>query len=416
MEDKNYKSNIINFKIFVALTSVLFYLPIFVIFYNDRGLVYSEITTLKIILFITVLLLEVPSGVFSDTIGIKLSIVFSVFLYCVSFVITAFSTEFYLFAISSVIFGAAMALMSGCPTALLFNYLKEINHSEIYTRVAGSVHFIQQLANAFCLFMGSFIFILDSRLPYLLSALAFLFSLVFLFRVKVRGNKARTEPEFKKYILNYIKVFKRGSALLTHARILFILLISAFFLSSTIASFDIYQVAFQKLGVPTKIFGPIYCGLLIIAAIGSKYAYLMEDRFKDKISLLNCIVIIQAISIGLVYLVQSHIILLLALCCIHELAFGCIVVFIAHLNRNVHDDKLRVTINSYSSLFTSLSKSLLYFVTGYFVVSHGYGFTFFIVACILAATLVILNLTLRKKMYRDTSVLDNNDMQHAKTQ
>lgn len=184
----------------MALTSVLFYLPIFVIFYNNRGLVYSEITTLNIIIFITMLLLEVPSGVFSDTVGIKLSIVFSVLLFCLSFFITAFSYTFYMFAISSVFFGAAMAFMSGCPTALLFNYLKEINRSEMFTKISGSIQFIQQIAHAICLFAGSFIFTLDSRLPYLFSASSFLISLIFLFRIDTHKDKHKIEHEFKKYI------------------------------------------------------------------------------------------------------------------------------------------------------------------------------------------------------------------------
>lgn len=398
MKGDNFRNNIVYFKIFSALSSALFYLPIFVLFYMNRGLVYSEITLLQAIIFLTAIFLEIPSGVFSDAFGIRLSIIISIFLFSISFVITAYCSDFYMFAVSSIIFGAAMAILSGCPFSFLFNYLKRENKIEYFTKIGGSVSFIQQLATAACLFVGSFLFVINSRLPYILSALAFMLSLIFLLLIKTEQEKFHDGKEFKKHFIHYLDIFKRGTSLLSNKSLLFITLIFAFFLSSTIASFDMYQIVFKKHGIPTDLFGPIYCGFLVIAAIGSKYAHLIESLFKNKRNLLNLIVFFQALCLALVYFVQSNIVVLLILFCLHEVCFGLAVIFTSNLNNCIHDDALRVTVNSYSSLFTSLMKSVFYLITGKYVVYSGFGVSFLIVASILFLALVIINMVLKDKI------------------
>jgi MFS family permease len=116
----------------------MFYGPVFVLFYEKVGLNFADITKLKVIIFITITLLEVPLGSYSDIYGIKKTIKMGIMFFILSFSITAFSNHFFVFAISSIIFGIASALISGCTQILLFDFLKQQGKSDSFTKENGS--------------------------------------------------------------------------------------------------------------------------------------------------------------------------------------------------------------------------------------------------------------------------------------
>jgi len=115
----------------IYLTSFLLGLTFFgaitVPFLLDWGnLNYAAIFTLEAALSITVVLSEVPTGVFADKYGRKNSILVGIFLQTLgSLLFVALGPNFWVFLVSEIIWGVAISFISGADRALVFDSLIE---------------------------------------------------------------------------------------------------------------------------------------------------------------------------------------------------------------------------------------------------------------------------------------------------
>ncbi len=118
------------------------------IYLQLNGLTIVQVIFIEVIYIVTILLLEVPSGVLSDRWSRKYVLSLSGWFFTLYVLAFAAGNSFVLFAIGSLLAGIGTALVSGTDTALLFDTLKESgkeNHYEKYLgrkRAIGSIAFI----------------------------------------------------------------------------------------------------------------------------------------------------------------------------------------------------------------------------------------------------------------------------------
>ena len=87
--------------------SLLFWLPIWAIFFQSRGLTLAEIGLVSSGVYIASFLIEYPSGVFADTYGRKKSIIIAIILSMISIVVDVTAHSLPQFFIGSILAGAA---------------------------------------------------------------------------------------------------------------------------------------------------------------------------------------------------------------------------------------------------------------------------------------------------------------------
>ncbi|WP_050905885.1 MFS transporter [Vibrio campbellii] len=118
-----------------------FYYPVFTLLYLDYGLTLSQFAMLNVVWAATIVLAEVPSGAFADTLGRKRLVVLSSLVMFVEIAMIAFvptgnpTFVFIVFLINRVLSGLAMALASGADEALAYDTLKEQGKEELWPRV-----------------------------------------------------------------------------------------------------------------------------------------------------------------------------------------------------------------------------------------------------------------------------------------
>ncbi|MDA0147060.1 MFS transporter [Vibrio sp. LaRot3] len=133
--------NVRNFLIFRSSYFARFYYPIFTLLYLDYGLTLSQFAMLNVVWAATIVLAEVPSGAFADTLGRKKLVVLSSMVMFVEIAMIAFvpignpSLVFTVFFINRILSGLAMALASGADEALAYDTLKEQGKEELWPRV-----------------------------------------------------------------------------------------------------------------------------------------------------------------------------------------------------------------------------------------------------------------------------------------
>ncbi len=133
--------NVRYFLMFRSSYFARFYYPIFTLLYLDYGLTLSQFAMLNVVWAATIVLAEVPSGAFADTLGRKKLVVLSSLVMFVEITMIALvptqnpNLVFMVFLVNRILSGLAMALASGADEALAYDTLKEQGNEELWPRV-----------------------------------------------------------------------------------------------------------------------------------------------------------------------------------------------------------------------------------------------------------------------------------------
>ncbi|USD42363.1 MFS transporter [Vibrio sp. SCSIO 43135] len=133
--------NVRYFLMFRSSYFARFYYPVFTLLYLDYGLTLSQFAMLNVVWAATIVLAEVPSGAFADTLGRKKLVVLSSIVMFIEIAMIAFvptgnpTLVFVVFLVNRVLSGLAMALASGADEALAYDTLKEQGQEEVWPRV-----------------------------------------------------------------------------------------------------------------------------------------------------------------------------------------------------------------------------------------------------------------------------------------
>ncbi|WP_404451826.1 MFS transporter [Virgibacillus necropolis] len=137
--------------------SVRFIQPVLALFYFARGL--DEASILWVLLFWStgVLIGEVPTGMFADRYGAKLSFMIGAILSMASHGMLIWAYEPWIFFASSLLSGFAVTFFSGADEALIYESLKESNEENLMDKALGIIQSAQFVVMVFVLIIGAII-------------------------------------------------------------------------------------------------------------------------------------------------------------------------------------------------------------------------------------------------------------------
>ncbi len=165
------------FSAYGFLKNLRFFEPFLVLLLRDAGQSFTQIGLLYAIRDIATNVLEIPTGVFADIFGRRKSMVMAFVAYIVAFIIFYAFSNFYLFALAMVFFGAGEAFRSGTHKALILEYLKRNNLTHLkvdyygYTRSASQMGSAVNslIAAAIVFYTGNYRYMfLAATIPYVL--------------------------------------------------------------------------------------------------------------------------------------------------------------------------------------------------------------------------------------------------------
>lgn len=168
-----------------------FWLGIWIYFYLQFT-DYAGIGLAETVLIATFTLAEIPTGVITDFIGKKRSLIIAFTLQTVGGFVMAFTPNFELLMLSIFILCLGGAFYSGTLEALVFDSLKEDGKEKDYAKVISNITSISLFAPAICSVIGGYLYFVDPKLPFILSAFGYLVGLVtsfFLIEPKIDTEK-----------------------------------------------------------------------------------------------------------------------------------------------------------------------------------------------------------------------------------
>jgi MFS family permease len=335
------EKNILKFYWYRLTKFALFHIAIMVLFYQQRGLSFSQIMILQSFYYFAKVLSEVPTGALADRFGRKKSLVIGSFCHSSAYLLIFFSHSFIFFNLGEIIAGISMSFAYGADSALAYDSLKKLEREEEYQKIEGNAHSMRLLSFAIFAPIGGLLATINLALPYLASSIIIFFSgllaLTFIEPGKERSmvqssgfqidstEEPRSkenlecsplgEPNKRSVSSNRSEVslkrdtpgkpfptslFQKSQGrkkyyheigislnlMRAKKRILWLILFFSLVFLATRLGFWTYQPYMEKVGVPLSLFGVVFASFHLFAALISKYADRIEKTLKEDLTLL----------------------------------------------------------------------------------------------------------------------------------
>jgi MFS family permease len=371
-------------------------IPAYVIerlYWEERGMTIQMVVYTEIIFALTIVLLEVPTGIMADKWGRKKMLILSGLFGCGEFLILLMATEFWHFALVVFLAGISSAAISGSENSLLYDSLVLQGKASEFEKKLGRLNVFDLIAAMLAALCGSF---LASRfgleLNYWISLgsglIAWLLSLLLVEPATTTDNSTDEESiPFKQYVTASFRFFRTNPSVI-------VVILSGMVTGIALDFIDeFWQLYVNRMGMPIIYFGVLSAALMLLRMPGNLLAHTLLRRFSYRTLLLSVMAIF---SIGFTCVAASKgyigLTAMLVIC-----LFSGVMEPIAtgYLHHRI-DSPMRATIDSFQSLGLNLLHILAGLGFGYFSSRHdvfgGYGF----ITLLCSACLVWLIIASRK--------------------
>lgn len=208
------------FCLYGFLKNLRFFEAFLFLFLLDHRLNFVQIGLLYSIREISMVFLEIPSGIVADTWGRRRTLVSSFFFYILSFLVFYFAGSFYFFASAMFLFAVGDAFRTGVHKAMIFQYLKLNNWENQKVNYYGHTRSWSQFGTAIsALVAGLIIFysgnydliFLYSTIPYFLDMLLVWSYPKYLDKGQLSKTKESVLTKFKDVIKAFLLSFRQLS-------------------------------------------------------------------------------------------------------------------------------------------------------------------------------------------------------------
>lgn len=276
------KGNIWKFYLHEIFAGMFFSIPVIVLFWQKNGLSLTEVMILQSFFSILAVVLEIPTGYFSDVYGRKKTLALAGISSVIAITAYSFGHNFTQFLIAEAFFALGVSLMSGTGSAFVYDTLQDLKEESSYKKIWGNTLFFGMISLALSNILGGFIATVDLR--YTLYASIPFFALLIplvLSMQEPQRHKLIFEKGYTKKLLEIIK-----DALIKNEKLRWLIIYSGVIYAFNQASLWLYQPYFQLSGLNIVYFGFVFASFQVVAAFSSKYAYKIEEKLGKKYSLI----------------------------------------------------------------------------------------------------------------------------------
>ena len=279
---RSLKSNITNLYLIKIAKWFMLFMPFMIPFYQDNGLSLSEISVLKAIYSVSIVVLEIPSGYLADVLGRKRTLIMGSVLGFLGFFTYSISYGFVGFLIAEIILGFGQSLISGADSAMLYDTLEDLNKKDEYVKYEGRVISIGNLAETIAGIVGGLLVGISLRFPYIAqTVVAFISVPASILLIEPKRNTKVLNFGIK-YILNIVKY-----SLIDNKELRWNIIHSSIIGAATLTMATlVVQPYLLQIEIPLFYFGIIWPALNLIVCLVALYAYKIEHKLKKPKSLL----------------------------------------------------------------------------------------------------------------------------------
>lgn len=370
-------------------------IPAYVIerlFWEQRGMTVQMVVYTEIIYAVTIVLLEVPTGIAADKWGRKYLLVISALLGCCEFLILVFATKFWHFAAAVFLAGIDRSASSGAENALLYDSLLLLGKEKSFEKYLGRLNAFDFLSAIIAALCGSFLagrFGFETNYWISLAATLVALGITLLLKEPAVKSDVDEPTEIKRYVAASVQFFKKNPDVC-------LVVLSGMVAGAAMNFIDeFWQLYMNRMDIPVVYFGVISASIMLLRLPGSMLAYALKSRFSSSALLAGVTAVLTA---GFVYVSVVKDLTGLAAIFLICLTSGIVEPLAAGYLHHRIDSSMRATIDSFQSLGENAAVILAGLGFGYFSsrfdIFGGYGF----IACVCAAFFVYFAVSAKKVM------------------
>jgi MFS family permease len=369
--------------------SAQFHLVVYTLFLLSKGFSTQQFFLIESAFYLISLLLEIPTGVFSDRISRKWSLLIASLIGIPIIPIIVFSDSFIVVLLAMSIGGIGAALTSGTDTAILYDTLKVLGREGEFQQVAGKMGWYGSLSMAIAGIIGGLLATLDMSYAWwayfvaglLATAVKFILIEPPFFRV------SQKEESYLQHLGQSWRISTRGAA----GFFVFYAATIWFFFS---IGFWLWQPYLDLSTVPLAWFGFIYAIQNVIGGFSAKQAH----RIERKIGTRNALLVIP-LGLAAVFILESQFVFVLGFIFIfmHSLFSGPFHPLLEdYINKRIPSSR-RATVLSIKNMVNSLLFLTLSPMIGYFVDLYSLTAALFLMGSMLVAISLVFFFLYQKK-------------------
>ncbi|MBP7094397.1 MAG: MFS transporter [Candidatus Kapabacteria bacterium] len=291
MRTKRLQRNIYLLRLLRVANMALFTIPVLVVYYRHHGLSMQDVMLLQAIFAVTMVVIEVPSGYFSDVLGRRKTMIIGTILALCGWACYVVAASFSEFLIAEAFLGVGMSFMSGTDSAMLYDSLLELGHTEQSLKEEGAQMSYANFSEAGASVIGGALAAVSLHLPFYVQAVWMLVPIVASVMLiepslhRRAGHKAGWQE--MKEILS--RVFLHD----THIRSLIIT--SSVLSATTLTMVWLIQPYWTYVGIPVALFGVLWASGNALVGVVSIRAHIVADRISTN-SMLAILIVAVSLS------------------------------------------------------------------------------------------------------------------------
>ncbi|XPF94675.1 MFS transporter [Colwellia sp. RE-S-Sl-9] len=207
MVDIAYQQNIHKYQIYSAISGFTVVGPLLNLFYLSADISYSQLSLIETASLITLVILEVPTGIISDLLGRKVSIFLGCILMGCEFVLIAAGFTLPVFVLAALIGGIGISLESGADQSLLYDSLKKLKRENEFKKYLGRSGAIFKISAAFAGILWGYIYQYDQSLVFYLTGSTFI--LLGFFSLTMKETVYRNTKKYQVSLIIKTTVFDK---------------------------------------------------------------------------------------------------------------------------------------------------------------------------------------------------------------
>lgn len=334
-----------------------FYIPVLALFYVASKVSVKQFTIIMAVFSLTILLFELPSGVISDLIGRKKTLIVAYSCFLVEIIIISVCNGFWPFLVAKVISGIGVSLVSGTGSALLFESLKKLKRVDEHKKISGKVSMTANISSAVVFIIGGVLFQLHYKLPAYVSlpfAIASLACMFFLVEPYPPLGKVKRSHSIA-HLKESIRLFMRNGKL----KFLFVYYLPVIAVCMMVLNFS--SLYFELVRIPLYLIGVVAFVSSMVMAISSRKADAIDSWFGEKMSLpiAQVVLMISLFLLGLMIPYWGVLFYLLV-----PLSMGFVQVSVMHRLNVLVSSKHRATMLSINNLGSNFAVFVFFPLAG----------------------------------------------------
>jgi len=323
-----------------------------ILFFKELNLSFEQISLVLMIVPITTLIAEIPTGLYGDLYGRKKSMVVSLIFSLIGTSLLINANDFYHLIIPFILFGLSYSFWSGTSNSLLYESLKKVKKSYLYTAMLIKVNFLFVGVGILTNLFIPMIFEINISYPFIISVFfgIVILSLTF-FLTDTEQKKAKLKNKREGFLI-HLKISLNHFK--THKLSVWLLLFSAFW-GLTFGLFGnlINQPLIRNSHTLTE-YGIMFSSATVIQTLIIWKTELLLNFIKKYNPFIFLVIIWSFLLFLLTIVIDDIYLTILVMGVMWWVGVVNHIIIDTTFNDNIKEDRIRASVLSINAMFTSL--------------------------------------------------------------